>query len=124
MESLFLMITSEMTTSVSVPSPMHRRNVTPVISLPDLDWVLFPDDNLRNDLLSTLIISAGIERGEPTKELGRKSENDHCCGPLASRRQPPIKPLTDEGIIVQMWICRIDPLDFRTLTAAERLTGI
>lgn len=67
MESLFLMITSEMTTSVSVPSPMHRRNVTPVISLPDLDWVLFPDDNLRNDLLSTLIISAGIERGEPTK---------------------------------------------------------
>jgi len=35
MESLFLMITSEMTTSASVPSPAHRRNITPVISLPD-----------------------------------------------------------------------------------------
>lgn len=41
MESLFLMITSEMMTSVSVPSPTHRRNVTPVISPPDLDLVLF-----------------------------------------------------------------------------------
>jgi hypothetical protein len=41
MESLFLMITSEMTTSVSVPSPTHRRNITPVMSLPDLDLVLF-----------------------------------------------------------------------------------
>ena len=41
MEWLFLMITSEMTTSVSVPSPTHRRNITPVTRLPDLDLVLF-----------------------------------------------------------------------------------
>jgi hypothetical protein len=41
MESLFLMITSEMTTSVSVPSPTRCRNITPVIGLPDPDLVLF-----------------------------------------------------------------------------------
>jgi hypothetical protein len=45
-------------------------------------------------------------------------------GEARSRHQPLVTPLADKVIIVQMWIGRVDPFNFRTLTAAECLVRI
>lgn len=45
-------------------------------------------------------------------------------GEARSRHQPLVTPLADKVIIVQIWIGRVDPFNFRTLTAAECLVRI